>query len=181
MRRHLPLVRGPETARGEPGERLRNEPGELAGNEPRELSRRAVRKALAIADTTDGSEALNFARSLAAALAARGDPITLLCVGYDRAPSLPDALRERLAPVSAHATTLDDLALPESFALLVGVAAVAAFAPPLSILIGVGRPLSAWQAELRRLRASFGLELAEPRDAVARALAERLLQGGFLR
>lgn len=148
--------------------------------------RTPVPRAVGIADTGDGEEALRFARDLAAALAALGATPHLALTAHAQAPVLAGALQEalaQLADVSLHALSgeHDVRALPAGRPLLiVGVPALTLCAPGLSVLLGGQRAPARWPAALRALREEVDLAIAAPRPQLPSVLAATLVADGLL-
>jgi hypothetical protein len=177
MRRHLPLLGSPASA-ASPDESL------LA-------SRVALGPgSIGVCDTDEGVSAVRFASELALALGERGATATLTVLGSPGVPTLERPLTDlldaagvapRLVAVSTRGASLSALPpWPRGVSLWVGLPALAAYRPVLSVLLQADRSIGSWPPVLRAIRPSCQLELASLRPGLARALADALIKRGFL-
>ena len=148
-------------------------------------------RCLTVADTEQGQAAAVWALELLEASARRGTRVPLVLCGFDQLPELSGPLegrisqsaslvsRERLEaaasqPAAELAARLADVA-GARFWLMVGLPALLAFDGWLSVLVNGEREPLRWPEGLRGLRPSLALEVAQPRPALAEALAHALL------
>ncbi|MDB4974874.1 MAG: hypothetical protein JWN48_3215 [Myxococcaceae bacterium] len=186
MRRRLPLLGAPTVAAPLHDMLL----SRAASHERAQLGPHSI----GLADTGDGGAAADFAVELAAAISALDVRVTIVLLGFEGTPVLPAQLSRRLesagVPLSSHAVAVSHPVLPDALPnalgvtraarLWVGLPAVSAFAPELSVLLGADRPLSGWPPALRPLRGRFQLELAQGRPGLAASLASSLNDHGLL-
>lgn len=141
--------------------------------------------AVGIADTGHGNEALLFAVELAEAAHALGIPVRASLLDFTREPQLSPHWAERFARVATgRSIRVDDSFRADhprdALQLWVGIPALVALAPALSVLLGAERQLLEWPSALRGLAASVVLALPGAGPGVARALTEELNRRGFL-
>jgi hypothetical protein len=146
---------------------------------------------IGVADTDAGALAARFACDLAIAFSRHDTHVSLTVLGYEGVPVLDAGLVAELAacgvtPLSRAALGDTSLVLEQNgperprVDLFVGLPALGACRPPLSVLLGADRPVTRWPAVLRGLRGDLTLSLAAAPAGLAPLLATALIERGFL-